>query len=429
VTLGGTMADAAPIDYDDTPNPIPYGGGPKTTKKKAENRMTSMKAPKSSGGEKFSDGSKAAEVTEGPGRAEPEPDELSSGLEAVSLGTKKAVADRGEEEEEEEEEEDAVTTLVDNEHVILDIMVLHSTDGYVECPPGYFKIPYDVNKGSGGGYIYIAYQKVKRGEEGKDTPITDLCVITGKNKSIQAPVGYTKIEGDLNKGTGGMFVFLCYHRGQLADPISDLYVMGGKTSEVLDPPPGYAKIDADLNAGALLGEKIILCVRRARPPENPRPALVITDLYIIYDSTGEIQPPPGFYKIPYDLNKGTSGKYIYLCYRLGYLDGAEEAVNDIVVCSDARRDNTMAPSEEYTRLETDLNKGSMGHYVYLCYKKGEDELPITDLFVMGGRKTENLQPPEGFEQLPLDLNMQNWGNIMSYYVYLCYKRHDPDSVA
>ena len=77
------MADAAPIDYDDTPNPIPYGGGPKTTKKKAENRMTSMKAPKSSGGEKFSDGSKAAEVTEGPGRAEPEPDELSSGLEAV----------------------------------------------------------------------------------------------------------------------------------------------------------------------------------------------------------------------------------------------------------------------------------------------------------------------------------------------------------
>ena len=36
---------------------------------------------------------------------------------------------------------------------------------------------------------------------------------------------------------------------------------------------------------------------------------------------------------------------------------------------------------------------------------------------------------QGFEQLPLDLNMQNWGNIMSYYVYLCYKRHDPDSVA
>ena len=36
----------------------------------------------------------------------------------------------------------------------------------------------------------------------------------------------------------------------LAEPIAELFTMGGKTSEVLSPPPGYAKIDADLNAGA-----------------------------------------------------------------------------------------------------------------------------------------------------------------------------------
>ena len=34
---------------------------------------------------------------------------------------------------------------------------------------------------------------------------------------------------------------------------------------------------------------------------------------------------------------------------------------------------------EYTRLETDLNKGAAGHFVYLCYKKGRDEPPISDL--------------------------------------------------
>ena len=124
------------------------------------------------------------------------------------------------------------------------------------------------------------------GPNGLGTPITDLCVITGKSKDIQAPVGYTKVEGDLNQGTGGNFVFLCYHRGQLAEPISELFTMGGKPSEVLAPPPGYAKIDADLNAGALIGEKITLCVRRARPIHQPRPQHVITDLYVVYDATG-----------------------------------------------------------------------------------------------------------------------------------------------
>ena len=50
------------------------------------------------------------------------------------------------------------------------------------------------------------------GPNGLGTPITDLCVITGKSKDIQAPVGYTKVEGDLNQGTGGSCVFLCAKR-------------------------------------------------------------------------------------------------------------------------------------------------------------------------------------------------------------------------
>ena len=58
-----------------------------------------------------------------------------------------------------------------------------------------------------------------------------------------------------------------------------------------------------------------MCVRRSRPLMNPRLQHVITELYIIYDSSGEIAPPPGFYKLPYDLNKGTSGNFVYLCYK------------------------------------------------------------------------------------------------------------------
>ena len=54
--------------------------------------------------------------------------------------------------------------------------------------------------------------------------------------------------------------------------------------------------------------------------------------------------------------------------------------------------------------------GAAGHFVYLCYKKGRVDPPISDLYVMGGRNCENLGPPVGFEQIPLDLNIQNWGN-------------------
>jgi hypothetical protein len=144
----------------------------------------------------------------------------------------------------------------DKEQVVLDIAVLYSEDGYVDAPPGYWKVPYDLNKGAGGNFIYLATKTCQRqdpgleidGPDGLGTPITDLCVITGKSKDIQAPVGYTKVEGDLNYGTGGNFVFLCYHRGQLAEPVSELFVMGGKPAEVLTPPPGFAKIDADLNS-------------------------------------------------------------------------------------------------------------------------------------------------------------------------------------
>ena len=120
-------------------------------------------------------------------------------------------------------------------------------------------MPYDLNRGALGGFVYLATKTANRsdpallidGPQGLGTPITDLCVITGTTKDIAAPVGYTKVQGDLNKGTGGNCIFLCYHRGQLAEPIAELYVMGGRASEKLTPMPGYAKIDADLSSGSV----------------------------------------------------------------------------------------------------------------------------------------------------------------------------------
>lgn len=287
-------------DEDLPPEPLPYGGGPRIEQKKPQAGGEMKTFPKTSAP---------------PVEPEPEPEAAGAAEEPLDEETALAAA------EAERAAEYAQLCANDTESVMLDICVLYSDDGYVDPPPGFWKVPYDLNKGAGGNFIYLATKTCSRqdsglvadGPDGLGTPITDLCIITGKSKDIQAPVGYTKVEGDLNYGTGGNFVYLCYHRGQLAEPISELFVMGGKTAEVLSPPPGYAKIDADLNSGALLGEKITLCVQRARPLEQPRPQHVITDLYVVYDTKGETSPPPQFYKLPYDLNKGTSGNYVYLC--------------------------------------------------------------------------------------------------------------------
>ena len=100
-------------------------------------------------------------------------------------------------------------------------------------------------------------------------------------------------------------------------------------------------------------------------------------------------------------------------------------MTDIVVCADAMRNGpgTQPPGPDYVRLETDLNTGAAGHFVYIAYKKGRHDPPITDIYIMGGRKVENLQPPPEFEQIPLDLNIQNWGNwyATSWYGVLLHE--------
>ncbi len=70
---------------------------------------------------------------------------------------------------------------------------------------GFTEIGVDLNKGSGGHFIYAA---MKRGDGDKETPLRDLVCVTGSS-TVTAPLGYTKDPTDLNKGCGGDFIYLC----------------------------------------------------------------------------------------------------------------------------------------------------------------------------------------------------------------------------
>ncbi len=128
---------------------------------------------------------------------------------------------------------------------ITDIRVIMSDDSGVQPPPGYLKIPVDLNKGSGGKYIYLCY---KRSE--KDSPVTGLTVLLGKN--TPPPAGYIKLPEDLNAGAGGEFIYFAYKKDGDA-PIKDIILQAtGDASQYAPEYRGgtYKKIPVDLNKGA-----------------------------------------------------------------------------------------------------------------------------------------------------------------------------------
>jgi hypothetical protein len=139
----------------------------------------------------------------------------------------------------------------------------------------------------------------------------------------------------------------------------------------------------------------------------------INDLIVLVDNS---TLPDGYIKDPIDLNQGAGGAYIYFAYRIG--DGP---ITDIrTIYGDGPNIPVpRTPSGQFYRLlDTDLNKGAGGKYIYACTTKDPSAgSPITALKVISG-DTSDIQPPPPFQRDSLDLNLGSGGK----YIYLCYSR-------
>lgn len=137
--------------------------------------------------------------------------------------------------------------------------------------------------------------------------IEDITVLNaGKKNQIALPQGYERIEGDLNEGAGGDYLYFIVKKGpNRANAINGLAVVEGTDCDV-NAPDGYDKINMDLNTGAG-GKYIYLCTRRGREG-------AIHDVKVVSGSKASIQVPAGYQMIAQDLNEKAGGKYIYLCY-------------------------------------------------------------------------------------------------------------------
>lgn len=203
-------------------------------------------------------------------------------------------------------------------------------------------------------------------------PITDVVVLFG---SDAAPEGFTKvrsslrsrIKADLNKGSGGKYVYLALRRGS-GEPITAISVINVNRGEFT--PPGYTVVksvsgaNADLNSGSG-GDEAYLCVRRGV-------GAPITDIGVIFPENEDV--PAGYTRLSRtplgrtaDLNAGAGGKRVFLCFRrdlthLRVLSGDMSAAHGSTVSMPLQRPGapitTTTVKHGFSASMNDLNSGS-----------------------------------------------------------------------
>jgi len=137
----------------------------------------------------------------------------------------------------------------------------------------------------------------------------------------------------------------------------------------------------------------------------------ITGLAVIYGS--DTVPPKHYTKIPKDLNSGTVGDQVYLCYTKNLFIGPP--ITAIQVASNSRDDPDLIPTG-YTKVEGDLNKGTAGPYIFLSYQANGVRPPIIDLDVVIGSE-KLIWPTEDYYRVDQDCSEGAHGN----YVYIVFK--------
>ncbi|XP_067429065.1 uncharacterized protein [Thunnus thynnus] len=131
----------------------------------------------------------------------------------------------------------------------------------------------------------------------------------------------------------------------------------------------------------------------------------------------------GYRKINVDLNKGALGKYIYIWYKKE--DGAPPITRLQVAFNDDMAVGLRKAG--YTPINKDLNAGAAGDYIYLWYFRGQSEydIPIMDIEVTTDAEDEGWKFKSGWERLACDLNRGNAGNYIHAWVqrerqtYIC----------
>ncbi len=171
-------------------------------------------------------------------------------------------------------------------------------------------------------------------------------------------------------------------------------------------------------------------------PEPEKYYTYISDIHVMnlennLKTTKLAALPAGYKYINVDLNKGAGGDYIYLCYKVKKAKPdakPQDAITDITAIEYPVK--TPFPpncppgylvANPSKTINLNLNTKIKGDpYIYLCYKKGGRNTPITGLKVMATPKQTQSGFPN-YKKVNLNLNKGNTGVMKTgYYIYLYY---------
>lgn len=259
------------------------------------------------------------------------------------------------------------------------------------------------------------------------------------------------IEMDLNEGSKGDKIYLCYGNEEeeeekkilqnyflnffekkiFQNPIVDFFIYINELNEI---PSNYECISKNLNIATTRGKNISLCYTRnyntyalkSENEHNLTDNIAVLDIAIVHDPKIVITCPDGYEKINKgcnengcDLNHKADGDYIYLCQKKVLLEKLGIKQNLINKFKIIYNNNNEKDYENLKLINVNLNYGTDGNKMYLAYGYDPNEKlsPIVDFFIyIKGLNTL----PEGYECDDNDLNKKAGGS----YIYLCCKRND-----
>ena len=141
--------------------------------------------------------------------------------------------------------------------------------------------------------------------------LKDIKISCSDDADANLPVGYKRVEVDLNAGAGGKFIYLLKLIEDIPEEeaISEIFVLsikGSSNFKTASSGPDITWIRQDLNEGAE-GDYMYLGFRKGGVP--------ITEIDAVFGDERNVDIPAGWNKIDLDLNRGAGGKFIYLIYQ------------------------------------------------------------------------------------------------------------------
>lgn len=270
---------------------------------------------------------------------------------------------------------------------------------------GFKKINVDLNKGSGGKYIYIWY---KNGS--CPAPITRVQVTFNNEMAVGLiNAGYTKIPKDLNAGAKGDYIYLWYFRGhtEYDTPIVGIDVTTDAESEAQKFGLGWEKLACDLNRKAE-GNWIHAWVKR----EKKTYICDVTATATFGSDADYFQN--GYIRVDEDTNRGAGGAYAFVWYR--QTTNSQRALGDLTVSTNDSEYQSLQ-QQNYQSVSVNLNEGTKGNEVYLWYKKHVCNNPIKAVTLLINTAALQAYKKSGVNVIERNLNTGNDGGTEYLCVY------------